>query len=267
MKRFASIALAGTLAVSMAAPALAATPALISAKLPTITLNGVALDTSKLPQAEGIPLRAFVEADGGAATWYPEENCSNFYTEDGSIMVKFADGSIQVGDETFTGAVAVEGVTFVPAEAVDALSGVTVTKTGNDYAINTSSADPIVQLAKSIREDVGLSAGMKNTAAQMEEYYGLEADNFESVVAYMPMMISADTVVLGKVADGKLADAKEGLKSIQDQTIQNFENYLPGPLEVAKNGQIVTNGDYVMLIMSSDNVKAIERFNAGVKGL
>ena len=265
MKKFASIALAGALAVSMTAPALAATPALISAKSPVITVNGVALDTSKLPQVDGIPLRAFVEADQGSATWYPEENCSNFFTDDGGITVNFADGSILVGDKTFTGAVAVEGVTFVPAEAVDALSGVTVTKNGSDYAITTSSADPMVKLAKSIRGELEMGNGMKNTAAQLEEYYGLKAENFESVIAYMPMMISADTIVLGKVADGKMADVKEGLKAIQDQTIQSFENYLPGPLEVAKNGEIVANGDYVMLIMSSDNAKAIELFNAGVK--
>ncbi len=39
MKKFASIALAGALAVSMTAPALAATPALISAKSPVITVR------------------------------------------------------------------------------------------------------------------------------------------------------------------------------------------------------------------------------------
>ena len=60
-------------------------------------------------------------------------------------------------------------------------------------------------------------------------------------------------------------DAKADLEARKAATVQNFENYLPGPLEMAKNGKVVSNGNYVMLIISGDNAKAVELFNAFVK--
>lgn len=268
MKKLAALVLAGALSLSLAAPALAAdTPVLISAKRPVITVNGVTLNTSKLPQADGIPLRAFVEADGGSAEWYAKENQSLFYTEDGTISVDFAAGTATVDrDMVFEGVKAVEGVTFAPAAVVDALPGVTVTEKNGDYTITTSSADPVVKLAKDIQKQAGMGKGMKATAGNMKEFYGIVPDNYDSCVGYFPMMINADTVFVGKVKSGKMAAAKKELEARKQATIQNFENYLPGPLEMSKNGKVVSNGRYVMLIISGDNDKAVELFNSFVKG-
>lgn len=268
MKKLAALVLAGALSLSLAAPALAAdTPVLISAKRPVITVNGVTLNTSKLPQADGIPLRAFVEADGGSAEWYAKENQSLFYTEDGTISVDFAAGTATVDrDMVFEGVKAVEGVTFAPAAVVDALPGVTVTEKNGDYTITTSSADPVVKLAKDIQKQAGMGKGMKATAGNMKEFYGIDPDNYDSCVGYFPMMINADTVFVGKVKSGKMAAAKKELEARKQATIQNFENYLPGPLEMSKNGKVVSNGSYVMLIISGDNDKAVELFNSFVKG-
>lgn len=267
MKKFASLILAGTLSLSLAAPALAANEGimLISAKLPSITVNGVALDMTKLPVADGIPLRAFVEADGGSAEWYPDENLSLFFTDDGSIQVKYETGTAEVAGETFEGATAVDGVTFVPFAVVDAMTDVEVKEENGDYIITTSSSNPLVKLAKNIQETTEMGRGMKQSGAQLEEFFGIKAANFESMVAYMPMMINADTVVIGKVADGKMKDAKADLQARQEATIKSFEQYLPGPLEMAKNGKVVSSGDYVMLIISPDTDTAIELFNAAVK--
>ncbi len=269
MKKFASLALAATLTLSLAAPALAAEqPVLISSKLPTITVNGAVLDTSKLPKADGIPLRAFVEADGGSATWYAEENSSNFYTEDGSVSVNFTTGVATVGSKEFTkGVEAIEGVTFVSAEIVGAISGVTVKQENGNYTITTAASDPLVKLAKNIMETTEMAKGMKQDAASLEQYFNIKQENFESIVAYMPMMISADTVIVGKAAPGKMKEAKADLQGRLDATIQSFEQYLPGPLEMAKKGKIVEKNGYVMLIISPDTATAIDLFNTAVKGL
>ncbi len=266
MKKTMTLAVAGAVTLSMAATALAVKP-VISPKAPTITVNGVVLDTSKMPKQTGIPLRAFVEADGGSATWYPEENISDFYTEDGSITVHYADGSIQVGDQQFTGAVAVEGVTFVPVEALKAMAGVTVTERDGSYTITTTAADPMVKIAREIQSGVEMASTMKNTADQLKEYHGLDTSLFESVVGYTPMMINADTIIIGKAASGKMQDAKAALEAHRQTVVNSFEHYLPAPLEMAKNGKVVSGGDYVMLIISGDNEKAIEIFQAGVKNL
>lgn len=268
MKKIPTLVLAGALTLSMAATALAAGPVLISAKPLSLTVNGVKVDTAGLPSAPGIPMRAFVEADGGSATWYAEENSSLFHIDGSSVMVEFGTGTVTVeGDMVFKGAVAVDGVTFVPVEAVEAMTGVTVTGSAGEYSITTPSSDPLVKLAKSIRDQAAKGAAMKVTAAELEEYYGIGSDIFEEVIGYSPMMINADTVIVGKVASGKMEEAKAALEERKAGVIASFEHYLPGPYEMAKNGKVVSNGDYVMLIISGDNDKAVELFNAYVKGL
>lgn len=86
------------------------------------------------------------------------------------------------------------------------------------------------------------------------------------MAAFFPMMISADTIVIGKVKSGEMDAVKEELEAVRARTQQSFEQYLPEPLERAKNGRVVTSGDYVMLIISGDNDTAIQMFRDGVKG-
>jgi len=260
MKRIISLVLVCVLCLALTGPALAAPYG------KTLTVNGTSVKVSHLPACEGIPMRAFVEADGGSAEWYPEDNCSLFYIEGSSVMVDFATGEALVDGQSFKGAKAVEGVTFIPVEAVKAMSGVKVSETAGGYAITTPSSDPLVKLAKDIQQKTNMGSGMKASAAEMEAYYGIRSASFKSVVGYFPMMINAHTLVIGEVNSGKMADAKADLEARKTATIQNFENYLPAPLEMAKNGKIVSSGNYVMLVISDDNAKAVELFNAFVKG-
>ena len=150
----------------------------------------------------------------------------------------------------------------LPAASGTTLGGV---KSGGDVTITTPNADELVRLARSIIDKVEMGATMKLDAAGMAEMYNIPSDCFTEAVGFFPMMISADTIVIGKVADGKLDAAKEALEAQRALTQQNFEQYLPEPLERAKNGQIVTSGDYIMLIISGDNDTAIRMFQDGVK--
>ena len=79
-------------------------------------------------------------------------------------------------------------------------------------------------------------------------------------------MISADTIIIGQVAEGQMEAAQAALEEVRATTQRGFENYLPEPLERAKNGRVVTSGDYIMLIISGDNDAAIDLFRAGVEG-
>lgn len=73
MKQLGTFALATALTGSLLTPALAAGYAT------SITVNGTTLDTSALPEAQGLPLRLVAEADHGSASWFAEENSSSFY--------------------------------------------------------------------------------------------------------------------------------------------------------------------------------------------
>ena len=84
------------------------------------------------------------------------------------------------------------------------------------------------------------------------------------------MMINADTLILGRYAEGadKTA-AKEQLEACRAATEQSFEHYLPHPYELAQNGRVVesADGNYLMLVISEDNDKAIELFEAAAAQL
>ena len=79
------------------------------------------------------------------------------------------------------------------------------------------------------------------------------------------MMISADTIVIGKVKSGEMDAVKEKLEAVRARTLANFEQYLPSPW----SGPRATGHqprDYVMLIISGDNDTAIQMFRDSVKG-
>lgn len=239
----------------------------------TIVLDGETVDTSKVPDAPSgyLPMRLLCEVSGGSASWYPEDNQSLFFFDETSIVVDFAKETVEVGFEVVEGAkpyLDPAGFTFLPTSVLNALETVSV----NDnpemdvarYDITTSASDPTVKLVKSIMEAVESAARMKHSPAEMEEYLGIRQENFTDIVGYFPMMINADTVIVGKSAEGKLDAAKEDLEAQKQSTIQSFEHYLQGPYEMAKEGQVVVapDGEHVMLIISGDNAKAIELFNA-----
>lgn len=266
MKKLLSAFLTTALILSLSAAAFA-TGSLYAS---TVTLNGAKLDLSKAPATSvqnGIPMRAVVEADYGFADYYPEEDKSFFSMDGVSIYVNLSTGAVELNGKTLTGVKAEikNGTTFICADILKDVSGYAVSVKDKDITLTTPNSDPLVKLARSIIATVDMGASMKSSADQMAEYYGIKKDTFTSVVGFFPMMINADTVVIGKVASGKMDDAKKALEAQKQATIKSFEQYLPGPLEMAKNGQVVTSGDYIMLIISADNDKAIELFKAGVK--
>lgn len=264
MKKYASLALMGALTLSLAGSALAMPPG--ATKLSSITVNGTALTLPQTqPAGEFIPMRAFVEADNGGASWYAEDNQSLFYIDGASMIVDFATGTADVLGEVFDGAFASNGVTYAPVAAVEAMAGVSVTVNDGVCAIQTPSADPMVQLAKTIQETTGMASGSKATMEELVSFWGAPEDAFEELVAYLPMMVRADTVIVAKAADGKMKEVKQFLEDRKAATIQSFEQYLPDPLEMAKQGKVVTNGDYAMLIISPDNSAAVKLFNDFVK--
>lgn len=265
MKKLLSAILFAALILSLSAAAFAAG----SAYAGTVTVNGAKLDLTKTPApsiVNALPMRAVAEADYGFAAYYPDEGKSFFSMDGVSMYVTLATGMIELNGEAIeTRAQLVDGTVFVSTSLLELVDGYTVAVNDQDITLTTPNSDPMVKLARSIIDTVGMASNMKQSAAEMEQNYGINQDTFTSVVGFFPMMVNADTVVIGKVDSGKMEEAKAQLEARKQATIQNFEQYLPGPLELAKNGQVVTSGDYIMLIISPDNDTAIQMFKDGVK--
>ena len=273
MKKVLATGLAAAMTLSLGTAALAADePSLIATAdtgyAASITVNGEALDLTGIPAGDGIPMRAFVEADGGSATWYPEENSGSFYLEGSSLSVDFATGTITVEqDMIFEGAVVVDGVTFVPAEAVEAMSGVTVAESENGWEITTPSSDPMVKLAREIMEVSGIGMGMKGDPVNFEEYYGIDPTNFTQVVGYFPMMTSPDTLIIGQMVEGKEDAIREDLEAYRQNQENTFSWYLTQNLPKVENAQVVVEGEYILFLIAEDAQAGVEALQAGVETL
>lgn len=226
-----------------------------------------------------VPMRLLCQAtDGGAAYWYEEENRSMFFLNEAIIYTDFNDDSVYILDENRemvlqegVSCYLRRGVTFLPASFLSTLPGVTVdsyTDAGKEYFDVTIEipGTPLQKLALSIHNAMEMPSG-----AEPADWFALmeiDTSAFEELAGQIPLMnISSDSVLIGKYAAGADKEAgKAALKAYQDQQINNFTNYLPGPLAVAQNGQIVESADgkYVMLILSKDNDKAIQLFREGI---
>lgn len=271
MKRIGALALATALAGSLTGTALAQEATLISAPVayPTaLTVNGTVLDTAAIPAGEGIPMRLVAEADHGSASWFQEENSGAFYFSDQVIEVSFADSSVKVNDQLLEGVSAqvVNGVTFLPVSVLNGLEGITVEEGEGSLTITTPNSDPLVQLAYSVADAAGIAYGMKVDQESLS-MYGIDGANFETVTGFFPLITSPDTVILGKVADGKLDALTEQLEAYRQQQYDTFSWYLAQNLPKVENAKTVTSGDYVLFVIGEDPDAAVEAFEAGVAAL
>ena len=238
----------------------------------------VSVQLSEIPNAPAgyIPLRAVLQADGGSAYWNAEDYTSSFYYEKEQIVTNFNDMTISVNDEKVEGeALLIEGVTYVPAAVLNLLTGVTVTDNSTDegesYAIATPNGAPLMKLAASILETADMGRGMKSSPAELVEYYG-ETHGFTSEqitegVAFLPMMTSPDTLVLGKLGEGQEESLKAAFESYRKQQEDTFSWYLSQNLPKVENAQFVTEGEWFLFLIGENAEEAVKVFQEGVKTL
>lgn len=279
-RKIGAFALAAVLAAGLTAPALAAEDEVVTtsddlliatAEAPrALIVNGNELDASQLPQVDGVPLRLLAENDHGFADWYEDEGRGFASLVDHQVYITVATGEIELDGEALTDMTAqvVNGVTFLPVEFFDLLDGyqVAVDEETGFVSVTTPNSAPLVQLAYQIIDEMEMACGFRNSAEELSDYMGVNVDDFESFAAFSSMMIESDTLFIAKVKEGGDMDAaKEQFEARRAAVEQSFENYLPEPYEKALNGQVVENGDYVMLVISADNDQVIALFNAFVE--
>lgn len=233
---------------------------------------------SEIPDAPAgyLPLRAIIQADYGSAYWNKEDSTSSFYLRDDLIFTDFNDMSIKLNDEVVEGeALLLEGVTYVPFSVLNLLDGVTVTDNSADgaesYEIATPNGAPLVKLAHKLLDAAEMGMGMQADPAKLEEFYG-EAHGFKAEymtdgIAFLPMMTSPDTLVLGKLASGSEEALKACFESYRKSQEETFSWYLSQNLPKVENAKFVTEGDWFMFIIGENADAAVELFHAQAKEL
>lgn len=274
MKKLCATALSLALTASLAAPALAAERLdIMPISAPatygySVTVNGTALDTAGLPLADSgyIPMRLVAESDHGWASWYEEEKLGSFIMEGLHIKVNFADSSVKLGDKALDDkAIVANGVTFLPLSIFDGKEGYSVTLADGKIDITTPNNSPLVRLAYAITEGTGMGIGMRIAHQDLKQNYNIPVEGFTELIAFFPMIVSADTLIIGKLSDK--ADVKaieaavEAYRQSQEDT---FSWYLPQNLERVQNAQTVVKDGYYLFLIAEKPEKGLELFNAFV---
>lgn len=274
MKKLCATALSLALTASLAAPALAAErldimP--ISAPVTygySITVNGTALDTAALPFADSgyIPMRLVAESDHGGASWYEEEKLGSFYMEGLRIEVNFADSSVKLGDKALDDkAIVANGVTFLPLSVFDGIEGYSVKESDAKIDITTPNNSPLVQLAYAIAEGTGMGIGMKLAHQDLKENYNIPVEDFTELTAFFPMIVSADTLIVGKLGDkANLEAIKAAVEAYRQSQEDTFSWYLPQNLERVQKAQTVVKDGYFLFLIAEKADKGVELFNSFV---
>lgn len=276
MKKLGILTVAAALTGSLLTPALAAEPLLISPGssnyTTTIAVNGTELDTSKLPASQGLPLRLIAEADYGSASWYAEENMSSFVLNGNLISVNFEKGTVALNGTALED-VAVEvtdGVTFLPVSVLSGLEGYTVDTNPElnveRIDITTPNNTPVAKLAYEVLEASGAAQGTKGTA----EFFtnsGISTESFTEVVGFFPMIVSPDTVIVGKLADGQGEKATADLEAYRASQEATFSWYLPQNLPKVQNAKTVIKDGYFLFVIAENADQAVEAFETGVAAL
>ena len=233
---------------------------------------------SEIPDAPAgyLPLRAIIQADYGSAYWNKEDSTSSFYLRNDHIVTDFNDMSIKLNDEVVKGqALLLEGVTYVPSTVLNLLEGVTVTDNSADgvesYEIATPNGAPLVKLAHKLLETADMGMGMQATVEELVSFYG-EAHGFKAEymtdgIAFLPMMTSPDTLVLGKLTSGNEEALKACFESYRKQQEDTFSWYLSQNLPKVQNAKFVTEGDWFLFIIGENADAAVELFHAQAKEL
>ncbi len=237
-------------------------------------LNGEALDASAIPGVAPnlVPMRLLCEADGGMAEWYEEDNQAFFYLANQRIIISFADNSVELEFEPVEGvkATLVDGVTFLPASFINTLEGVEVNENPeldvDRIDVKTPNGTPLMKLANQLLETAALGRGMQSSPAELEEVYGeamgFKAEYMTEGVAFLPMMTSPDTLVLGKAAQGKVDALKEFFDAYRKSQEDTFSWYLSQNLPKVQNAKFVTEGDWFMFLIAENADEAVELFHA-----
>lgn len=96
--------------------------------------------------------------------------------------------------------------------------------------------------------------------------YGISSSDLESYICKMPLVnVSATEFFLAEVKSGKMDTIKKAIESRQDDLETQWGQYLPDQLELVQNYKLVTNGNYILFAVSEYADSAVTAFNSYTK--
>jgi len=103
------------------------------------------------------------------------------------------------------------------------------------------------------------------SAAELKAMYGIDANILADYTVKAPLMnVKTNEIGIFKVKNAKdVATVKKGMEKRAADVQKTFEQYLQDQYEIAKNYKIVTEGDYVLFLISESADDLEKAFLAG----
>ena len=120
------------------------------------------------------------------------------------------------------------------------------------------------EIADELMQDEDLFSAMDHSAQDVfAEMCELDLSLLEDYSLNDALMnVKAHTLYVAKVKDAADMDAvKTAFQTRKEQMEQSFERYLEDQYEIAQAGQIVTSGNWILLVICEDSQKVVDHFN------
>ncbi len=132
---------------------------------------------------------------------------------------------------------------------------------------NTEATGTAAEITAKIQADVKFPGMAEIGTDRMSGYYDVDADKIDSYSAYIcGSGAYPDEIAVFKM---KSADDVDAVKTMLEKRVENqtatFKDYTPDEMYKIDGKNVVTNGNYVALIICADNTTAINDFNSMAK--
>lgn len=138
-------------------------------------------------------------------------------------------------------------------------------QTGSEEGVNeVNGSSAPVEMMDAILAAVEEPSQIDMNAEMIKDMYHFDPALAEQFVVKMPMMnVKTNEIAIFKLKDAaSLPTIEEGIKQRATDVQKQFETYLPDQYENAKNYKIVTQGNYVLFVISNNADEIIEQFNS-----
>lgn len=130
-----------------------------------------------------------------------------------------------------------------------------------------SSDVPVDTIEKNITKVMKTKGMSKGSAQDLKKYYGLNANDYDGVMLYIPNdVMSVNEVLVVKVKDeSQTEDIEKAVQTRLDTQKKSFEGYGVEQTKLLRSAVVESKGSYTILVVSKDADKIDEAFRKSIR--
>lgn len=138
----------------------------------------------------------------------------------------------------------------------------TLTVTGCSQ--DSAPANPkLSEISQQIKQTADMSNMQEADSSKLEKFYDIDAENLEDFILYTPASnIKTNEIALFRVKEAaNIEEVQDKIQKRIDKQSTNFKDYLPEEYFLVEKHVLTTNGNYILLAISTDAEEIDDVFN------